>query len=132
MSERESNGEPGFCKAGPKRYAGGYRSVIEVVFGMVHARSIAIADKYERAGTCLKHEGKILTTHDRRDRGVNLVDASHLYGSIRSECSLPRMVMRHRVSPSVGEFHSCAMQSGDRRRDFANTSLEEVANLSGE
>src|SRR5438552_2057669 len=99
---------------------------------MVHARRIAIADEYERTRTRLKHEGKILPTHDRHGVCLDVGGTSDLHGDIRSERCLSRMVMRHWVSASIAEFDSRAMQPRDRRGNLANASLEEVANLWGE
>src|SRR5262249_40879416 len=58
-----SEGHGRFGEAGPERYAGRDRAVVEVVPRVMDPGRIAVADEDERAGTRLQHEREILPAH---------------------------------------------------------------------
>ena len=82
--------ERGFDDPREIGHAVGQRGVVEIVFGMMQAGGVAVAEPDEGARPRLEHEREILGAHHRRLVGLHLVRSDRLARDVGGEFGLLR------------------------------------------
>ena len=95
----------------------------------MQACRVAIADENESTGAGFQHIGKVLATHHRRHRGVDLVGTGNFFGDRRGKCGFALVVRQHRIAGPQIKPHLGTMEVRSTFDHLADPLAQEFAHM---